>query len=181
MNSFENIEKLTSLVKSIPDFPKKGILYRDVTGILDSAEGLCLAIEELEKSLKGIDFDYIAGLEARGFIFGAPLALRLNKPFIPIRKKGKLPRETLSRSYDLEYGTAEIEVHKESLKKGAKVVIIDDLLATGGTALAAAKLIENIGCSVAKISFLIELAGFEARSGVLSEYETSSVIAYPGK
>jgi adenine phosphoribosyltransferase len=174
-------EKLESFVISIPDFPKEGILYRDVTGILDSAEGLSLAIDELAKALDGVDFDCIAGLEARGFIFGAPLALRFNKPFVPLRKKGKLPRKTVSRSYDLEYGTAEIEVHPESLPKGSKVVIIDDLLATGGTAYAAAKLVEEIGCSVAKISFLIELAGFEARTTVLSQYETSSVIVYPGK
>lgn len=176
-----SIEKLASFVKSIPDFPKEGILYRDVTGILESAEGLSLAIDELEKTLQGVDFDYVVGLEARGFIFGTPLALRFNKPFVPIRKKGKLPRKTVSRSYDLEYGTAEIEVHPESVTPGSKVIIIDDLLATGGTAFAAAKLMEEIGCSVAKISFLIELAGFEARSGILSDYETSSVIVYPGK
>jgi adenine phosphoribosyltransferase len=181
MDTNSNREKLASFVKSIPDFPKEGILFRDVTGILDSAEGLALAIGELEKSLQGIEFDYIAGLEARGFIFGAPLALRFGKPFVPVRKKGKLPRKTISRSYNLEYGTAEIEIHADTLRPGAKVVIIDDLLATGGTAHAAAKLIEDAGCTVAKIAFLIELAGFEARSGILSEYETSSILVYPGK
>ena len=174
------MKNLKDYVITIPDFPEKGIMFRDVTGILESADGLKLAIDELVKQLDGIEFDAIAGLESRGFIFGTPLSYILNKPFIPIRKKGKLPREVITKSYELEYGTAEIEVHKESVKKGMRVVVIDDLLATGGTAKAGAELIEELGGSVEAVLFLIELKGLNGRAK-LNNYTVKSVIEYDGK
>lgn len=174
------MKDLKDYVITIPDFPEEGIMFRDVTGILESAEGLKLSIDELVKLLDGMEFDAIAGLESRGFIFGTPLSYLLNKPFIPIRKKGKLPREVITKSYDLEYGTAEIEVHKDSIKKGMKIVIIDDLLATGGTAKAGSELVEELGATVEAIVFLIELKGLNGRAK-LDGYNVKSIIQYDGK
>lgn len=165
---------------SIPDFPKEGIIFRDVTGILESADGIQLAIEQLQSQLDGLDFDVIAGAEARGFIFGMPLAYNLHKPFVPIRKKGKLPRETVSAEYELEYGTAAIEINKTAIKPGQRVVIIDDLLATGGTMHAAAKLVEQLGGEVIKLLFLIELVDLGGRQ-VLNDYPVDSIITYEGE
>lgn len=173
--------ELEKYIKSIPDFPVKGILFRDVTGILDSANGFQLAIDELQKSLAGVNVDKIAAPESRGFIFGAALADRLKVPFVPIRKPGKLPRETISESYALEYGEATLHIHSDAVVKGEKVVLVDDLLATGGTALAAAKLIERLGGEVSKILFPIELEGFDARNSVLEKYDVISLVRYPGK
>ena len=173
--------ELEKYVKSIPDFPKEGILFRDVTGILDSAEAFRLALSELEKCLEGSGITKIAAPESRGFIFGAPLADRLGIPFVPIRKPGKLPRPTISESYALEYGEATIHIHTDAIHPGDKVAIIDDLLATGGTALAAAHLVERLGGSVVKILFPIELEGFAARSTVLKAYDVVSLVSYPGK
>ena len=174
------MKDLKDYVITIPDFPEEGIMFRDVTGILESADGLKLAIDELVKKLEDVEFDAIAGLESRGFIFGTPLSYLLNKPFIPIRKKGKLPREVITKSYELEYGTAEIEVHKESVKKGMKIVVLDDLLATGGTAKAGAELIEELGGKVEAILFLIELKGLNGRAK-LEGYNVKSIIEYDGK
>ena len=165
---------------TIPDFPEPGIMFRDITGVLDSGEGLQLSIDELYKLIADVDFDVIAGAEARGFIFGMPLAYKAGKKFVPIRKKGKLPRETVSKTYDLEYGTATIEIHKDSIKPGQKVVLVDDLIATGGTIEAAAKLIEKCGGEVVKIIFLMELEGLEGRKK-LAKYDVESVVKYPGK
>ena len=147
------MKKLEDYVVSIPDYPEPGIIFRDVTSILQDAEGLKLAIDSLQAELDGLDFDVIAGTESRGFIFGMPIAYNLHKPFVLVRKKGKLPRETVSASYDLEYGSAEIEMHKDSIKPGQKVVLIDDLIATGGTIEAAAKLVESLGGEVVRIIF----------------------------
>ena len=141
------------------------------------AEGLKLAIDSLQAELDGLDFDVIAGTESRGFIFGMPIAYNLHKPFVLVRKKGKLPRETVSASYDLEYGSAEIEMHKDSIKPGQKVVLIDDLIATGGTIEAAAKLVESLGGEVVRIIFLMELAGLKGREK-LKNYDVRSVIRY---
>ena len=174
------MKELKEYIRSIPDFPEKGIIFRDVTSVLQDADALKLSIDELAKRLEGVDFDVIAGAESRGFIFGAPLAYVMHKPFVPIRKKGKLPRETVSVSYDLEYGSAEIEMHKDSIKPGQKVVIVDDLIATGGTVEAAAKLVEQLGGEVVKIVFLMELAGLEGRKK-LEKYDVASVIRYEGK
>lgn len=174
------MKKLEEYVRSIPDFPEPGIIFRDVTSILQDADGLHLAIESIENIVKDVDADVIVGTESRGFIFGVPVAYNLHKPFIPVRKKGKLPCETISQEYDLEYGSAVIEMHKDSIKPGQKVVIIDDLIATGGTVEAAARMIEKLGGEVVKIVFLMELAGLHGRER-LSKYDVSSVIRYEGK
>lgn len=174
------MKKLEDYVISIPDFPKPGIIFRDITGILEDADGLKLAIDSLQKELEGLDFDVIAGTESRGFIFGMPLAYNLHKPFVPIRKKGKLPREVVRQSYDLEYGSATIKMHKDALKPGQKVVLVDDLIATGGTIEAAAKLVEQLGGEVVKMLFVMELAGLKGREK-LSRYDISSAIVYEGK
>ena len=126
------MKKVEDYVRSIPDFPEPGIIFRDVTSILQDADGLQLAIDEMQHFVEEVDCDVICGTESRGFIFGMPIAYNLHKPFVPIRKKGKLPLETVEESYDLEYGSATIEMHKDSIKPGQKVVIIDDLIATGG-------------------------------------------------
>ena len=139
------MKRIEDYVISIPDFPEPGIIFRDITGILRDADGLKLSIDKIQEMLEGVEFDAVLGLESRGFIFGMPIAYNLHKAFIPVRKKGKLPRETVSAKYDLEYGTAEIEIHKEDLRPGMKVVIIDDLIATGGTVEAAVKLAESLG------------------------------------
>ena len=174
------MKKIEEYVRSIPDFPEPGIIFRDVTSVLQDADGLALAIDLMQEKLKGVEFDVIVGPESRGFIFGVPIAYNLKKPFIPIRKKGKLPCETSSVTYELEYGTAEIEIHKDAIKKGQKVVIIDDLIATGGTNEAMVELIEGLGGEVVKCVFLMELSGLKGRER-LSEYDVDSVIVYPGK
>ncbi|MCI5536613.1 MAG: adenine phosphoribosyltransferase [Lentihominibacter sp.] len=167
-------------VTDIPDFPEPGIIFRDITSVIGDADGLKLAVDEMQAMLDGVKFDAIAGLESRGFLFGMPIAYNLGKPFIPVRKKGKLPRETVSASYELEYGTAEIEVHKDDVKPGMRVVLIDDLIATGGTLCAAAQLFEQLGASIAKIVCLLELKGLDGRSR-LEGYPVDTVIAYDGK
>ena len=173
------MKKLEEYVVSIPDYPEKGIIFRDVTSILEDADGLKLAIDGLQKQLEDLDFDVIAGTESRGFIFGMPIAYNLQKAFVPIRKKGKLPCETASIKYDLEYGSAEIEIHKRSIKPGDKVVIVDDLMATGGTAEAMIKLIEGLGGEVVEVLCLIELMGLKGREE-LKGFKVVSVIQYPG-
>ena len=173
------MKKLKEYIRSIPDFPEKGIIFRDVTSILMYADGLKLAIDELAKCLEGMDFDVIAGAESRGFLFGMPLAYLLHKPFVPIRKKGKLPCETVEKTYDLEYGTATIEIHKDAIKPGDKVVLLDDLIATGGTMKAAAELVEELGGEVVEMLFLIELVDLKGRE-VLSKYKVDSVVQFEG-
>ena len=174
------MKKIEEYVRTIPDFPEPGIMFRDVTSVLQDAEGLKLAIDSMIKLLDGVDFDVIAGAESRGFIFGAPIAYALGKAFVPIRKKGKLPCETISEKYDLEYGTAEIEMHKDAITPGQKVVVIDDLIATGGTIEASIKMIEKLGGEVVKVLFLMELAGLKGRDR-LARYDVASVITYEGK
>lgn len=174
------MKRIEDYVISIPDFPEPGIIFRDITGILRDADGLKLSIDKIQEMLEGVEFDAVLGLESRGFIFGMPIAYNLHKAFIPVRKKGKLPRETVSAKYDLEYGTAEIEIHKEDLRPGMKVVIIDDLIATGGTVEAAVKLAESLGAEVVKIAFVMELAGLKGRER-LAGYDLESVITYEGK
>ena len=174
------MKRIEDYVISIPDFPEPGIIFRDITGILRDADGLKMSIDKIQEMLEGVEFDAVLGLESRGFIFGMPIAYNLHKAFIPVRKKGKLPRETVSAKYDLEYGTAEIEIHKEDLRPGMKVVIIDDLIATGGTVEAAVKLAESLGAEVVKIAFVMELAGLKGRER-LAGYDVESVITYEGK
>ena len=172
--------EIEKYILTIPDFPKEGIMFRDVTTIMQSPEGLRLAIDSLAEKLEGLDFDLVIGPESRGFVFGTPVAYKLGKGFIPVRKKGKLPRATVSQKYELEYGSAEMEVHADAIKPGQKVVIVDDLIATGGSTECAVKLVEKLGGEVVKIVFIIELAGLNGRDR-LKGYDIDSLIVYPGK
>ena len=174
------MKRVEDYIISIPDFPKKGIIFRDVTGVTEDAEGFGLAIDEMNKLLDGVDYNLIVGAESRGFIFGAPLAYMNKKSFVLVRKKGKLPRETVSADYDLEYGSATIEIHKDAIKPGDKVVLVDDLIATGGTIQAVAKLIEELGGEVVKMIFLIELTDLHARE-LLRDYDIASVVQFEGE
>ncbi len=174
------VKTLKDYVRSIPDFPEQGIIFRDITSVLQDRDGLRMSIDQMQQLLDGIDFDVIVGPESRGFIFGMPIAYNLYKPFVPIRKKGKLPGETIEMEYALEYGTASIEIHKDSIHSGQKVVIIDDLIATGGTIEAITKLVEQLGGEVVKIIFLMELEGLNGRER-LRNYSVDSVIRYSGK
>lgn len=174
------MKKLEDYVLSIPDFPEKGIIFRDITTVIQNPESLKLAIDTLSGFVEDMDFDVVVGPEARGFIFGVPIAYKLGKGFVVIRKKGKLPRETVSQAYSLEYGTAEVEMHKDSITPGQKVVLIDDLLATGGTMEANIKLVESLGGVVEKVIFLVELAGLKGRER-LAGYDVESAIIYEGK
>lgn len=174
------MKRIEEYVRSIPDFPEEGIIFRDVTSVLQDADGLKLAIDSMMELLDGVEFDVIVGTESRGFIFGVPIAYEMGKPFVPARKKGKLPCETISVTYDLEYGSAEVEMHKDAIKPGQKVVLVDDLIATGGTIEACAKMIEMLGGEVVKIIFLMELAGLKGRDK-LQKYDVASVITYEGK
>ena len=174
------MKKLEEYVKSIPDFPEKVIIFRDVTSVLQDADGLHMAIDQMQKKLEGVDFDIVLGPESRGFIFGVPIAYNMHKAFVPVRKKGKLPRATISQTYDLEYGTATIEIHKDAIQPGQKVVIIDDLIATGGTTEAIIKMVEELGGEVVRCVFLMELAGLKGREK-LNGYDIDSAIIYEGK
>ncbi len=175
-----HMKKLEEYVRSIPDFPEEGIIFRDVTSVLQDAQGLTLAIDTMQDLIKDIEFDVVAGPESRGFIFGTPIAYNNKKPFVLIRKAGKLPCETVSMEYDLEYGTAVIEMHKDSIKPGQKVLIVDDLIATGGTTEAMIKLIEKLGGEVVGVVVLMELAGLKGREKIAG-YRLDSAIRYEGK
>lgn len=174
------MKKLEEYVRSIPDFPEKGIIFRDVTSVLQDADGLHLAIDTMQDKIKDLDYDVVVGPESRGFIFGTPIAYNNHKPFVLIRKKGKLPCETVEKEYDLEYGTAVIEMHKDSIKPGQKVLIVDDLIATGGTTMAMIELIEQLGGVVVGVVVMIELAGLKGRER-LQGYRLESAICYEGK
>ncbi|MDE1824522.1 MAG: adenine phosphoribosyltransferase [Candidatus Micrarchaeota archaeon] len=162
MNNVE--DTLKGKIRDIPDYPKKGILFRDITPLLKDGSSFALCVDELAKRVSDIDFDYVVGIEARGFIIGAALAYKMKKGFIPIRKLGKLPYRRISKEYALEYGTATIEMHHDALAGGQEALLVDDLLATGGTAKAAAELVESVGGKVAGFAFVIELAGLNGRS-----------------
>ena len=174
------MKKLEEYVRSIPDFPEPGIIFRDVTSVLQDADGLHLAIDTMQDLVKDLDYDVVVGPESRGFIFGTPIAYNNHKPFVLIRKKGKLPCETVEKSYDLEYGQATIEMHKDSIQKGQKVLIVDDLIATGGTTEAMIQLIESLGGVVVGVVVMMELAGLKGRER-LAGYRLDSAICYPGK
>lgn len=174
------MKKLEEYVRSIPDFPEEGIIFRDVTSVLQDADGLQLAVDTMQDKVKDLEYDVVVGPESRGFIFGMPIAYNNHKPFVLIRKKGKLPCETVSIEYELEYGTATIEMHKDSIKPGQKVLIVDDLIATGGTTEAMVKLIESLGGEVVGIVVMIELAGLKGREK-LGDYRLESAICYEGK
>lgn len=174
----KNIEEY---IRSIPDFPEKGIIFRDITSVLEDGESLKLSVDLMQDKIKEIDFDVVVGPESRGFIFGMPIAYNLGKPFAPVRKKGKLPCETVSVEYDLEYGSAVIEMHKTAIKPGQRVVVVDDLMATGGTLEAIVKLVEQLGGKVVGAVFLIELAGLKGRERLKNIPNVESVICYEGK
>jgi adenine phosphoribosyltransferase len=164
-------------IRSIPDWPKKGILFRDITPLLADPKAFAAAVDALCAGFTGVGIEYVAAVEARGFIFGAAVAEKLGAGFVPIRKKGKLPFETESITYDLEYGTDTLEVHSDAVKNQAKVLMVDDLLATGGTMASACKLIEKIGGQVVGIVFLIELAALRGREKI-SYYNVKSILSY---
>ncbi|MGN0471235.1 MAG: adenine phosphoribosyltransferase [Lachnospiraceae bacterium] len=174
------MKKLEEYVRSIPDFPEQGIIFRDVTSVLQDADGLHLAIDTMQDLVRDLDIDVVAGPESRGFIFGTPIAYNLHKPFVLIRKKGKLPCETVETSYALEYGTATIEMHKDSIRPGQKVLIVDDLIATGGTTEAMIKLVESLGGVVVGVVVMIELAGLKGREKIAG-YRLESAVRYEGK
>ena len=174
------MKRMEDYVRSIPDFPEEGIIFRDVTSVLQDAEGLHLAVDTMQEKVKDLEFDVVAGPESRGFIFGTPIAYNMRKPFVLIRKTGKLPCETVEISYDLEYGQATIEMHKDSIKPGQKVLIVDDLIATGGTTEAMIKLVEQLGGEVVGVVVLIELAGLNGREKIKG-YRLDSTICYEGK
>ena len=161
-----DLEYVRQTVRQVPDFPKPGILFLDITTATKDAKAMKLMIEFLYEKFKDEKIDYVAGIESRGFIFGAPLACKLNAGFIPIRKPNKLPAETIKESYSLEYGTDTIEMHADVLKKGDRVLIVDDLLATGGTAVAACKLVSKVGADVVSTAFIIELDPLKGRERI---------------
>ena len=173
------MKKLEEYVRSIPDFPQKGVIFRDVTSVLEDAQGLRLAIDTMQDLVRDLEFDAVVGAESRGFIFGAPIAYNCRKPLVLIRKKGKLPCETISREYDLEYGTAEIEIHRDAIRPGQKVLIVDDLIATGGTTEAMIRLVESLGGQVVGVVVLMELMGLKGREKIAG-YRLESAIQYEG-
>ena len=169
---------LKDKVRIIEDFPKKGISFKDVTTLLQDREALRESIDVIANHLKDKKIDIVIGPEARGFLFGVPVAYALGAGFVPVRKPGKLPYETIKTSYDLEYGSDALEIHKDAIKKGQRVAIVDDLLATGGTVAAVAKLVEESGGEVVAIYFLIELTELKGREKI-AQYDIMSVIDYP--
>ena len=169
---------LKALIKDIPDFPQPGIIFRDITTLLQDPEGLQHTVMQLSEQGAMLEPDYVAGIESRGFIFGMPVAHQLRKGFVPVRKSGKLPRAVHSVAYSLEYGEDCLEVHQDAFPAGARVVIVDDLLATGGTAAAAAELIEKAGATVAGFIFVIELNDLAGRDNLPPEVPVASLIQY---
>ncbi|MGI8935629.1 adenine phosphoribosyltransferase [Leptolyngbya sp. BC1307] len=169
---------LKALIKDIPDFPQPGIVYRDITTLLQDPEGLQYTVTQLTEQAAKLAPDYIVGIESRGFIFGMPVAHQLRRGFVPIRKRGKLPRAVYGVDYDLEYGQDRLEVHQDAFTAGSRVLIVDDLLATGGTAAAAAQLIEKAGATVAGFSFVIELEGLAGRDRLPPQSQIISLIQY---
>jgi adenine phosphoribosyltransferase len=169
---------LKRFIRAVPDFPQKGVIFRDITPLLANSRAFKKAIDDITRHFKRTRIDVVAGIESRGFIIGAPVAYKLNLPFVPARKKGKLPYKKVSFEYCLEYGTDCVEMHRDAVKKGQMVLIVDDLLATGGTAYAVCKLIEKLGGKVAGLSFLIELDGLGGREK-LREYDVFSLVHFP--
>ena len=171
---------LAKLVRTIPDFPKEGIMFRDITTILKDPDGLSESIRQLREAVKDLEYDVIVGPESRGFIFGVPIAVEEHKGFVPVRNPGKLPAAVYSQEYDLEYGTSTLELHKDALQPGQRVLVTDDLLATGGTAEAIAKLVEQAGAKVVGFAFLVELVDLGGRDK-LKDYPVRTLIQYEGE
>lgn len=174
------MKELKDYVLTIPDFPEPGIMFRDITSVMKDADGLQLAVDTMQELVKDVDFDVVVGAESRGFCFGAPIAYNLHKPLVLIRKKGKLPRETVSVEYDLEYGKASMEIHKDDIRPGQKVLLVDDLIATGGTTNAMIALVEQLGGEVAGVVVMMELAGLKGREAI-APHRLYSCISYEGK
>lgn len=174
------MKKLEDYIRTIPDFPEPGVMFRDITTVFQDADGLQLAIDSMQDLVKDLDFDVIVGAESRGFIYGAAIAYNLHKPLILVRKKGKLPWKTISVEYALEYGTSTLEMHEDAIKPGQKCLVVDDLLATGGTARAMAQLCEKLGGEVVGMLFMIELAGLKGRE-FLQGYRVDSALTFDGK
>ncbi|MFH1571156.1 MAG: adenine phosphoribosyltransferase [Gemmatimonadota bacterium] len=170
-------QAIQRLIRDIPDFPKPGILFRDITPLLAEPQGLRAAVDAMAAPFAGSGVDVVVGIEARGFILGAPVALALSCGFVPIRKAGKLPGQTVRGEYELEYGRAAIEMHRDGVRPGLHVLLVDDVLATGGTMAAACGLVESLGGALVGVSFLVELAGLGGRAN-LGRYRIESVITY---
>lgn len=168
---------IKKMIRDVPDFPKKGIMFRDITTAVKDAQTMHKIVDLMAKEYENEKIDYVAGIESRGFIFGMPIAYKLGCGFIPIRKPGKLPAQTISQEYTLEYGTDKIEMHKDALKKGNRVLIVDDLLATGGTAAAAVKLVQSVA-DVVGVAFVIELEDLEGRKKLPENIKVSSLVKY---
>ena len=171
------MEDIKKMIRDVPDFPKKGIIFRDITTAVKDAKTMHKIVDLMAKEYENEKIDYVAGIESRGFIFGMPIAYKLNCGFIPIRKPGKLPAKTISQEYSLEYGTDKIEMHEDALKKGDRVLIVDDLLATGGTAAAAVKLVQS-AADVAGIAFVIELTDLNGREKLPKDVKVTSLVKY---
>lgn len=170
---------LKKYIREIHDFPKEGINFRDITTLLKDADAMHYAVDELVAALKDVEFDKVLAMESRGFIFCMPVAYAMHKPFIPVRKKGKLPAATLSISYELEYGVSTLEIHKDAIKPGDKVVIVDDLLATGGTCKGVMDMVKELGGEVVKCVFLMELKGLDGRK-ILGDTNVETILSYEG-
>jgi adenine phosphoribosyltransferase len=172
------MKSLESFIRNVPDFPVKGIQFKDITTLLKNGELLAQAVDQMYDPFRELEINKIVGIEARGFIFGSALAYKLNLGFIPIRKPGKLPAEVEKEEYNLEYGQDSVEMHRDAIEEGEKILIVDDLLATGGTAAATVRLIEKLGGEVVGLSFLIELTELKARS-LLKNYKVYSLMQFP--
>ena len=175
--SSEQTAWLKQYIRSIPDYPQPGILFRDITPLLQDAAALRFAVETMANRYRGAQIDQVVGIESRGFIFGTPLAYLLGTGFVPVRKKGKLPAEVISVEYDLEYGTNSMEIHTDAIRAGQRVLVVDDLLATGGTTVGTIKLVERLGAEVVSLAFLIELAGLAGRSR-LTGHDVFSLLSF---
>jgi adenine phosphoribosyltransferase len=173
----KNFDYLKELIRTIPDFPEKGILFRDITTLLKDKKGLKDVIDIFSERYKNKNIDYVLGADARGFIFGAAIAYNIGAGFVPVRKKGKLPYKTLSADYTLEYGTNSIEIHEDAIEKDSTVVIVDDLLATGGTARAMIDLVDKIGAKIEELAFMIELSDLNGRDK-LNGHNVFSILKY---
>ena len=174
------MKDLKDYVYTIPDFPEPGVMFRDITSVIQDPDGLQLAIDTMDDLVKDLDFDVVVGAEARGYVFGPPIAAKRHKGMVMIRKKGKLPRETVSIKYSLEYGEAELEVHKDSIQPGQKVLIVDDLLATGGTVKAMIDLVKKLGAEPVGVLVMMELKGLNGKQ-VIGDIPLYTAISYEGK
>tara|TARA_Y100001001_G_scaffold24208_1_gene20470 strand:- start:5 stop:538 length:534 start_codon:yes stop_codon:yes gene_type:complete len=177
MESKNSVDSIADRIRDVPDFPKKGILFKDITPVLSDIDTLRASIKEMAAPFMDLEIDVVVGIESRGFIFGAPIADVLNCSFVPVRKPGKLPWKTESVSYELEYGTDALEIHEDAITEGQNVLIVDDLLATGGTAEATCKLVSKLGGNIKGLSLLIELEGLNGRKR-LNQYNVHSLVQY---